>query len=160
MTDLRPLLEATFPIESDYFALTWVPDQEERPPTAAEDDVYVVLRLICMCIEGGERLIRDVKEQLVLLVPAESRHDPRLEAWLRGLREALLAVMQSQDPAVACDDEAAMYASNALACMLPMNLVQPEVLKLVRPRTAEDFTRALLRSRRRLGHMLFPPPRS
>jgi hypothetical protein len=67
--------------------------------------------------------------------------------------------MQSQDPSVDRDDREAMYADNALACMMPFNLVQSDVLQLTRPQTAEDFTQALLGSKRRLGGMLFPPPK-
>ena len=123
MTDVRALLEATFPIQSDFFSLEWVPDSEYRPASAAEDDFYAVVRLICWDFDGPELRIRDVKEQAVLLVPAHSRHDERLEAWFQGWREALLAVMKSQ------------------------------------ARAPEDFTRALLDSKRRLGGLLFPPPK-
>jgi hypothetical protein len=156
--DLRPLLEATFPIESSYFSLAWAPeeDQRQRPASAAKDDIWVVLRLICWEPDEESQHIRDVKEQPVLLVPGVNRHDERLEAWLRGLREALLTVMESQDPSVERDDQEAMYSENALACLFPADLVPYEVLELARPRTAEDFAQALLGTKKRLGRMLFP----
>ena len=125
-------------------------------PDDAEDDLCVVVRLICWDLDGTSRIIRDVKEQAVLLVPGRSRQNPRIEAWLKGSADALTTVMKSQvHPSVARGDEEAMSADNALACALPHELVHPEVLKLSRPKTAEDFTRALLDSKR-LGGLLFP----
>ncbi|KFE68445.1 hypothetical protein [Hyalangium minutum] len=156
--DLRALFETTFPIASHYFALHWVPDDPWRPEDAHPDDVYAVLRLVTFYLdESGEVSIRDVKEQGMLVVPAQHRQDPRLEAWLRGSREALLEVMQSQDWTIDRDDDEAQSADNSLVCMMPSDLVCHDVLKLARPRESEDFKQALLGSKKRLGHMLFPP---
>ncbi|WP_224240453.1 hypothetical protein [Hyalangium gracile] len=159
MTDVRPWLEELFPIESDFFRLEWVPDSDYRPPHAAPDDLYVLVRLVCWYLNGAEMHIRDVKEQPVLLVSAGRRQDPRIEAYLRGWSAALTTVMESQDLSVGRDDTEAMYADNALACLMPMDLVHADALELTRPQTAEDFSRALLDSRKRLGRFVFPPPK-
>jgi len=159
MVHMRALLEATFPIQSQYFSLEWVPSAD--PDAVAPDvDLYVVLRLITFHDDEGEHLIRDVKEQELLLVPARSRQDPRLEAWLTGTRQALLAIMHSQDPWCAGGRSWIPDGCTPVDYMLPFNLVSPDALQLVRPRTAEDFAKALLKSKRRLGGLLFPPPQA
>ncbi len=158
MTDLRVLLEATFPIESRFFSLEWIPGEQDLAAVPPDADLYVVLRLITYEEHAGERLFRDVKEQDVLLLPARHRQDPRIEAWLQGTRHALLTVMRSQDPWFGSDNPRIPAGCTPVNYTLPFNLVSPDVLQLVRPRTAEDFSRALLSSKRRLGDLLFPPP--
>ncbi|WP_224368575.1 hypothetical protein [Hyalangium versicolor] len=156
---LHALLEELLPIQSDFFGLHWVPDATDRPNDAAEGDLCAVFRLVCWDMGGADPYIHYVFEQAVLLVPAAHREDPRIEAWLRGWSEALTSAMQSQDWTVGRNDEEARHADNAMAKQIPSRLVHPDVLKLSRPQTAEDFTRALLDSKSRLGGLVFPPPK-
>jgi hypothetical protein len=154
MTDVHALLGDIFPIASQHFSLEWVSEPQEpfRPDSADPGDLYVLLRLITWDMFDGQMMICDVKEQPVLLVPAASRHDERLVAYLRGLRDALLAVMRSQDAAMAQDDQETLGFHHSLREVMPSELVPSEVLKLLRPRTPEDFSQALL-TRKRLGRM-------
>jgi hypothetical protein len=72
------LMNAAFPVETDLFSLELV-SVGERP----DGGFAATLRLFDK--ERGE-----IKEQEVVVVDAEHREDPRLDAYVRGWREALL----------------------------------------------------------------------
>jgi len=92
---------------------------------------------------GGERTVRDIKEQEVYFVPAAYRDEPaRVREYIAGWAAAVREVLEGWSSA---------RASEAM----PYDLADPKVLKLARAETAEDFRAALLK-KSRLGKLLAP----
>ena len=100
-------LHAAFPIQTELFSLVLacsatdyatgesIPVIRDRP----DGSTAATVQLISYELIGGERQVRDIKEQEVVLVGAKPRSDPRLDAYIAGWREALLAVFESQEGA-------------------------------------------------------------
>jgi hypothetical protein len=61
--------------------------------------------------------------------------------------------MRTQDAAVAKEDWESLRFRNSLQEKMPSELVPHEVLKLLRARTPEEFSQAML-TRKRLGRLL------
>ena len=152
-TDLADALHAVCPIEGGRYALhlaTW-----DRASTAAlvtespdRGDLRATLQLITYEVEeGGQRAIRDLKEQRVRFIRREHRGRaallaPYVEGWAQVVREAFEA--DAREPG-------ANHA--ALEAIMPDDLVTPQTFGLVRPKTAEAFA-AAFRRRSRLGRWL------
>jgi hypothetical protein len=99
----------------------------------------VVLRLVITDEDGS---IRDIKEQIVVMVPAAAGEVPeaRLEAHFRGWRAAVQRVL-----------DGAPFST--IEVLMPHDLTAPKVLALKKAKTADDFRDAFL-ARSRLGRFL------
>ncbi|MEZ4449651.1 MAG: hypothetical protein R3B09_09235 [Nannocystaceae bacterium] len=125
-------------------------------------------------VDRGVRSIRDIKEQEVLVLHAEHREDPRIPAYLAGWAAALQVLFDRHAELVASIpaepespslhlthrlplapapsvDPATSRLLNRFEASLPGDFVHPDVLGLRRASTADDFTDALLTSKKRLG---------
>lgn len=154
-------LRAAFPIETELFSLVLahsatdyttgesIPVIRERP----DGSTAATVQLMVYDLVGGERRVRDIKEQEVVLLAAKHRSDPRADAYLAGWREALLAVFQSQEALLERDPAAYEKLKHSVANLMPHDLCKPDLLDLKRPRDAEAFTDALL-STKRFGPLL------
>ena len=133
-------LRETFPARSELASL-------EFEDAALRDEVGVVLtvRLVCWDEDDGVRSIRDVKEQEVWVCELDALEDPRMVACVTGWHMALEQIFAQED-------------LSWLETSMPADLLRPfaELLRLKRPRTADDFAEALLASRQRLGAFLRP----
>ncbi|MEZ4381908.1 MAG: hypothetical protein R3A79_11225 [Nannocystaceae bacterium] len=105
--------------------------------------VWTTVRLIIWQGEGEDRAILDIKEQSLPWSPKELA-DPRLAAFIAGWAAALGEVFA----AISAAGDA-----STLDPFLPSDLLSPDVLRLARPRSADDFCDALLQPRR-LGELL------
>jgi hypothetical protein len=133
------LLRDTFPARSELASLEFV-DAALRDERA----VIVTIRLVGWDRgEDGTLSIRDVKEQDVFVGEVEVLAHPLLGACVTGSIMAL-------DQLFAQDD------LTWVETVMPADLLHPfgALLRLKRPRTAEDFGEALLASRQRLGQFL------
>ena len=154
-------LSDAFPIQTELFSLVLaysptdyrtgepVPVIRERP----DGDTVAILQLIAYELVGDERHVRDIKEQEVVLLEAKHRSDPRLDAYIAGWRDALLAVFESQEALLKRDRAAYDKLKNPIAVLMPHDLCKPDLLSLKRPRDAAAFTDALL-STKRFGPLL------
>jgi hypothetical protein len=102
---------------------------EERP----SGDLLATLQLVGWEAHEGQRQIRDIKEQTVLLVSGNAREQgERVKAYLKGWAGALRV----------------LFADLDASPLMPHDLVRPDVLRLRRAATAADFQAALLRPSR------------
>jgi len=118
------------PIETDEVAMqlaTW----DERVVFEENGTIFVVLVLMTFTIEGELRTIRDVKEQQVAFIGADVDDHQRLEAFLTGWTRAVQRVMEVGGRA-------------HVEVLMPHDLLCPEILKLKKAKTAEDFEKAAL----------------
>ena len=153
------LFAACLPIETSRHSLVLVPETVD-PNTGevfggfdGEDELSVTLQLLRWEAGPEGRTVRDIKEQRVTVVPRGGREDPRLAAYFAGWAEAVRVVFAEHDERAAAGtlpDELA----EALERAGPAELAGCDVLAMRRPRSAADFTDALLRGRRRLGRFL------
>lgn len=133
------LLRDTFPARSELVALEFVAAELRD-----ERGVVVTIRLVVWERGAdGALAIRDVKEQEVFVGEAEDLDDPRMAACVAGTNLALEQLFNQDD------------LSWVDSCM-PADLLPPyaALLRLKRPRGAEDFAEALLASKQRLGRFL------
>lgn len=133
------LLRDTFPARSERVSLEFVTVElrEER-------SVMVTIRLfVWETGADGMLVIRDVKEQEVFVADVDELDDPRMAACVAGSNQALEQLFLQDDLAWVDD-------------CIPADLLQPYggLLRLKRPRSAEDFAEALLASKQRLGRFL------
>lgn len=133
------LLRDVFPARSERVSLELVSAQlrEERALVAT-------LRLLVWERgEDGALQIRDVKEQELFVGDVEILADPRLEACVRGSNLALeqLFAQEQLEWVEVCMPSDLLHAYEGL-------------LRLKRPRSAEDFAEALLASKQRLGRFV------
>lgn len=161
MEDVVAAFLELLPIASEQFSLEFVPETVNETTgevwggmDGVEDgNLRAMLRSIMWDVEGGARQIRDVKEQMVVWLCERNRDDPRVRAYLEGWAAALRFVFARHEELRAggtLSDEAAQR----LECSMPSELLNAEVLDLRRPQTADDFTDALLSSKKRLGKLL------
>ena len=137
----KAVLEELFPVRGPVVSL-------ERGEAAydmkdwvdATAGLRVVLRLIVLDAEGGS--IRDIKEQMVSIVPPQAGEvpDERLEAYLRGWLAAVHEVLSKA-------------SVSSLETLMPHDLTSPKVLALKKAKTSDDFRDALL-ARSRLGKLI------
>ncbi|PCC73561.1 hypothetical protein SAMN02745121_08459 [Nannocystis exedens] len=149
-----------FPISFPYCSLEFV---AKGAGIAAEDGwggcvvndeghLVATIRLFIWEDDGDDRSIRDVKEQQVTIVTAPYLDDPRLPAYFEGWAAAVRFASARLDEISAAQGFAAV--SERLAAAMPDEFFCPEVLRLRRPQTADDFMDALLSNRKRLGWLL------
>ena len=150
-------LSAVFPIQSEDIALVLAcyETDEAAPAIRVLPDgaTAATIQLIVYDVIGGKRQVRDIKEQSVVLLAAKHRNDPRLDAYVTGWRDALLAVFESQEALRKRDRAAFEKLKHSIDSLMPHDLCKPELLNLKRPRDAAAFTDALL-STKRFGHLL------
>lgn len=161
MDDIQTVFSELFPIASDEFSLEFVGE------TVVEDTGEIVgglrqnsdgsflatLRTISWEVVDGERSIRDVREQQVVVVLAGNAADPRLPAYFAGWAAALRFIL-ARHQEMRADGTLPAKASDSLECAMPHELVCPDVLRLGRPQTADEFTDALLSSKKRLAKFM------
>lgn len=133
------LLRETFPARSELVSLEFV-------AAALREDgaVIVTIRLVVWeRAEDGTLTICVVKEQELLACDVDELGDLRLPACVAGSQLALEQLFAQDD-------------LDWVEICMPSDLLRPysELLRLKRPRTAEDFAEALLASRQRLGRFL------
>lgn len=139
LAEFCELLRDTFPARSEQVSLEFF-------DAALRDDRVVVVTIRLVGWErnaDGSAAIRDVREQEVYVGEAELLEHPLLAACVQGTVMAL-------DQLFAQDD------LEWVDMVMPADLLRPfaELLRLKRPRGAEDFAEALLGSRQRLGKFL------
>ena len=147
---LHRALERVCPVEAGRFVLGLGDWGGKDAPVAENDrgDLLAVLHVVIYEVDAdGGRSIHSIKAQQVLMVNHQHRHrdallEPYLEGWAQVVREAFTAEALWDNTETLALDRA-----------LPHDLVKPRVLDLVRPRTADDFARAL-RRKSRLGWLL------
>ena len=151
-------LRAAFPIETELFALVLAYSVTDYDTGAAlpairvrpDGSTIATLQIIVYDLIDGKREVCDIREQDVVFLKAEHRSDPRLDAYIAGWREALLAVFESQEALLKRDRAAFDKLKYSL---MPHDLCKPELLDLKRPRDAAAFTDALL-STKHFGQLL------
>ena len=154
------LVSACFPIETSGRSLVLVPETVDEDTgevhggfQGREEELIAVLQLVRWEVGAHGRTVREVKEQWVTLVPMGAREEPRLAAYLAGWAEVVRVVFAEHDERAAAGtlpDELAQ----ALERAQPAELAGCDVLALRRPRTAAEFTDALLRGKQRLGRFV------
>lgn len=158
--DLALLFSEVFPIRSELFELSFVAETvDERTGeihggTHEEGSGYWRATMRTITFEpttDGTLQIRDVKEQECVWLLPQHREDPRVPAYVAGWAAAVQYVLDRGAELVAAGDERAM---NRFEAAMPFDFFSPDVLDLRRPRSAEDFTDALLSSKKRLGKLL------
>jgi hypothetical protein len=155
-------LRAALPIETDLFALRLVDHGSDDGIGASElgirerpdGDTVAILQLVVHERAGGNKQIRDIKEQEVVVLRARHRDDPRLAAYVAGWREALLEVFERQEALLLRDKAAFERQKHSVDCLMPHDLCMPDLLDLKRPRDASAFADALLSSPKRFGAYL------
>ena len=155
-------LLAAFPISTDLFALWLVSSTTDHDTGATVPGIRVrpdggtiaTLQLIVFDWVGDQRRVRDIKEQDVVVLKAKHRNDPRVDAYVTGWRDALLAVFESQEALLKRDQAAFERLKRSIAVLMPHDLCKPELLDLKRPRDAAAFTDALLSAKSRFGQFL------
>ncbi|WAS96690.1 hypothetical protein [Nannocystis punicea] len=155
--ELAPAFSEQFPISSDRFALEFseekVGDGEACAACVLNErgDLVATIRVLVWDVSGDERLIRDIKEQQVTIVPAAHLDDPRVPAYFAGWAAALRFAFERLSDAIA---QGSAALSDRIESAYPYKMFCPEVLGLSRPQTADDFTEVLLSNRKRLGWLL------
>lgn len=152
---------AEFPISSDRFSLelpdTWTDEDSgeihEYLRQLPNGDWRATLRFVGWDVDGDVRSVRDIKEQEVIVLHARHGEDPRVSAYAAGWAAALRHVFQVHAE-LAAAKELPEKLADALAYSMPSDLCFPDALDLKRPRTAADFTDAMLSGSRRLGALL------
>lgn len=140
---ILPVCGPRFQLASLHGAIQGHSDPHEGLFESRSGDLCLDLLFICFDEpnEDGVQLIEDAKSQECVLVFADHVDHPHLKAYLDGWAQALLHIFAHGDP-------------KHLQKLTPQELIFPGVLNLRAPRTAEEFTQALLGSRHRLGHAL------
>lgn len=149
-----------FPISSERFSLELVRESVHQDAGEVwggidgvdEGPLRATLRTIVWEVDGETRSIRDIKEQIVPWLCAEHREDPRVRAYLEGWAQAVRYVLAQHDELQAAGSTGA--AADKLEISMPYDFFYPAVLRLRRPQTADQFTEALLSSKKRLGKLL------
>ncbi|MDC0668211.1 hypothetical protein [Nannocystis radixulma] len=151
--DLAAAFAQQFPLSSEYFALELVAETDDAHSGDAwggvremEGHLVATLRLIIWEDRDGARSICEVKEQQVVVVFQANTADARLPVYFEGWAAAIRYLFARLDERRGTDDE--------LARLMPHELASPDVLGLRRPQTADEFTDALLSSKKRLGRLL------
>ncbi len=129
------VLARVFPITQDLVSLELCLYDGEGAVLIDKESLRIILRLIIWDEADGVRMIRDIKEQQVLVCHQRIHEFPeRLEAGLQAHAEVLKVLFQ--DP----PEEMSTY--------MPTDLLFPKVFALKSAQTVEDFIRALsVRSR-------------
>jgi hypothetical protein len=156
--ELAPSFSEQFPISSNHFSLEY---REQKVDGAGEvgaacsvneqGHLVATIQLVVWDVDGDDRSIGGVKQQEVTIVPAAHVDDPRVPAYFAGWAAALRFAFERLGEAIARGDAA---LSDRIEGAFPFEMFCPEVLKLSRPQTADDFTEALLSSPDRLGWLL------
>lgn len=139
---VKALLEDLFPARGTVVSLERGSPWADMTDWVTYDEAHglrVILRLIIFDAEGGP--IRDIKEQQVVMIPSAAGDVPmdRVEAYFRGWIDAVAHVFST--------------APSMIDTLMPHDLTAPNVLKLKKCKTAEEFRDALL-VRSRLGRFL------
>lgn len=148
-----------FPISSGRFSLEFVPESVNEHTGEVwggiddAGDLRATLRMIAWEVDGDTRAIRDIKEQQVVWLSERHREDPRVRAYLEGWAHAVHYVFAQHEELQAAGVVTGAAADKLAGCM-PYDLLCAEVLDLRRPQTADEFTEALLSSKKRLGKLL------
>jgi hypothetical protein len=153
--------DEALPIETEFFALLLVDPASDHHTGASMPGVRVrpdghtiaTLQLIVREVVGDQRRIRDIKEQEVVVLRREHRHDPRIGAYVAGWRDAVLEVFTQQEALLKRDRAAFERLEHSVDCLMPHDLCTPELLDLKRPQDAAAFTDALL-NKKRFGQFL------
>lgn len=153
---LRRELHALLPIRSELFSLEAADSIDEDAPDEDDPpgDLRITVRTIVWEREGEALSIRDIREQEVVWLLARHREDPRVRAYMEGWAAALQFVF-ARHAELAAAGALSERARQRLEYAMPHELLSPGVLDLRRPRTADDFTAALLASKQRLA--MFSP---
>ena len=154
-------LRAALPIETEFFALLLVDPASDHhtgtsvPGVRVRPDGHTIATLQLMVYEmvGNKRQIRDIKEQEVVLLRAEHRDDPRIDAYVAGWRDAVIEVLTQQEALLKRDRAAFERFKHSVDRLMPHDLCTPELLDLKRPQDAAAFTDALL-NKKRFGQFL------
>lgn len=150
--DLAAAFAQQFPLSSEYFALEFVAEIGDAHVGATwglqemEGHLVATLRLIIWEDRDGARSICEVKEQQVVVVFQANIADARVPVYFEGWAAAVRYLFARLDERRGTDDE--------LRGLVPYDLASPDVLELRRPQTADEFTDALLSSKKRLGRLL------
>lgn len=132
LDELIRTLRTHFPVEGRYSDIDVGRSWGNQEPVAAfneRGDIKVIFRLVTWESRGGERSIRDIKEQEVWFIPADHAEDgPRLRAYIEGHAMALKRVVDH---------------FTDIDMLMPNDVIHPRILTLKRPQSAEDFARAL-----------------
>ncbi len=138
---IKKLLDELLPLRGANVSI------EQGPPWADMKDWIVAdsqhgLRVVLRLVVAEDGAIRDVKEQVVLMVPLKAGDvsGERLDAYFRGWCSAVLEVL-SKAPL------------SKLECLMPHDLIVPNVLALKKTKSAGDFRDALL-AHSRLGRFI------
>lgn len=136
LEELQTLLEELFPVggELSSMQLGDSPAVHCQPagPKEREAGLRLTLRLVTWerNPESGALSIRDVKEQQCYLGPVSLlQRGDRLTAFFRGICDALKTILEAEPDT---------------AALMPYELWRPDILRLVRAQTADDFCRAAL----------------
>lgn len=161
MEDLVAAFTELFPIKSGRFSLEFVPEEIDQNTGEVhggidgvdEGNLRATLRMFTWDLDGETMSIRDIKEQRLVWLWERHREDPRARAYLEGWAQAVHYVFAQHEELHA----AGMLTgetTDKLETSMPYDFVFPEVLDLRRPQTADEFTEALLSSKKRLGKLL------
>lgn len=159
--DLASVFAEQFPIGSDTFSVELVPETVHEDSgeitggvhESADGRLLATLRTYVWEIEGGVRSIRDIREQQLVVLPAELSADPRVPAYFAGWAAALRHVLERHAELAAAGARTDAQRQR-LEYAMPSDLLFPDVLKLRRPQTPDEFTDALLSGKKRLGRLL------
>lgn len=159
--DVVAFFSELFPIRSERFSLELVCEHVDE--TTGEvfggadgqdgGDLRATMRTIGWDVEDGVQSIRDVKEQQVVWLLARHREDARARAYLQGWAQAVQFVLERHEELRAAGT-LTEQAAQRIDYSMPYEFMGPDVLDLRRPQTADEFTDALLSSKKRLGGLL------
>jgi hypothetical protein len=149
-----------FPITSERLAIEFVPESVDEDTgevrggfqEMTDGRLVATLRMILWDLDGGERTVRDIREQELVVLHGERSYDPRVPAYFAGWAAAVRFVFGRLDELAAAGELPDL--DERLGDLLPADLVFSEVLEQRRPQTADDFTEALLSGKKRLGGLL------
>ena len=116
-------------------------------------DWRATLRFVGWDVDGDTQSIRDIKEQELVVLHARHLDDPRVPAYVAGWAAALRHIFEVHAELRAAN-ELPQKIADQLDWSMPADLCFPDALDLKRPKTAADFTDALLSGARRLGGLL------
>lgn len=136
---LGKTLRDAFPVSEGLYGYEVV-----NPESPVGADGRITVRLLVWEETGGQRSIRDIKEQeLFLLDPGYLSGDVPLHEFLRGWADAIREVFRNPKPGV-------------VDTLMPHDFLDDAVLKLRRAKTAADYKAAFL-AKSRLGRWLNTP---